>query len=296
MQIYAFIGCIYAILDKGFTMMNWDDIRIFLALAAAGTHKAAARTLKVDQATVGRRIKEFESELGTKLFDKRSDGFVLTAAGAQLLDRAQGVESMIADIERSATALDKSPKGVIRLAMPGGMANHWLVPRLKPFFENYPEIQLEMLTGPEVVNLWKRDADIAIRLVEPQQKELFFRKMGEIELGFYLAKRRRFNHDTPFVGLFDRSTSQGERKLLVNAGLSGVPAIYRTHAWSSVFYAIRAGLGYGVLPSFYDREGKEISKIPGMPTSKIPLWLVMHPDVRGSGRIKALTDFLLQGW
>ena len=113
-------------------MIQWDDIRVFLALSIGGTHKSAAKSLGIDQATVGRRIKAFEESLGTKLFDKRSDGFVLTAAGMQLLSRAQEAEAIISEMERGAAALDKRPKGVLRIAMPGGMANHWLIPRRGP--------------------------------------------------------------------------------------------------------------------------------------------------------------------
>src|SRR5688572_762815 len=138
-------------------MIQWDDIRVFIALSRAKTQKAAARSLGVDQATIGRRIKEFEASLGTKLFDKRSDGFVLTAAGTALITTACEAEAIISQMERGATALDKRPEGVIRIAMPGGMANHWLIPQLSPFFKSYPGIRLEFLTGAEVINLWKRE-------------------------------------------------------------------------------------------------------------------------------------------
>src|SRR5690606_16550244 len=107
-------------------------------------------------------------------------------------------------------------------------------------------------------------------LVEPQQKELFFRRIGEIELGFYVARKVKSPDSLPFVGLFDRAMSDAERQLLRKAKLEGAPAIYRTHAWSSVYYALHEGLGYGVLPSFYDGDSKGIVRISSLPVTKTP--------------------------
>lgn len=279
-------------------MIEWGDIPIFIALSTAGTHKAAAKLLRVDQATVGRRIKEFESALGTKLFDKRSDGFVLTEAGSQLLARAKEAEALVAQIERNASALDQRPEGVIKIAMPGALANLWFIPRLKPFLRQYPKIRIEFLTGPEVINLWNRDADVAIRLVEPKQKELFYRKIGELQLRAYATKAFMTEHKQskevralPFVGLFDRSMSDAERKLCEKIG-PFANVVCRSHAWSSVYNTVRADIAFGILPSFIGDSDKSLVAFADLPSAKTAMWLVMHPDVRGSGRMKALSEFL----
>jgi len=269
-------------------MFQWDDIKVFLALGSHGTHKSAARALSVDQATVGRRIKELEEQLGTKLFDKRSDGFVLTVAGEKILEAAKQAEGHLLAIERGTAALDQRPEGTLRVTMPGGMANHWLMPKLPEFFRKYPGIRLEFLTGPEVVNLWKRQADVAIRLVEPVQRELFFKKIGEIKLGFYQVAKA---DESAFVGLYDWATSAAERTLLEKAAGPG-KVVCRSAAWSSVYYGIKSGVGYGVLPSFFADNDSQLIARRGMPTIKTPVWLVMHPDVKGTGRVKAFTDFL----
>jgi len=270
-----------------YEMFQWDDLRVFLALGALGTQKAAARSLKVDQATVGRRIKDLERQLGTKLFDKRSDGFVLTVAGEKILESAKQAEGILLNIERGTAALDQRPEGVLRVTMPGGMANHWLMPRLRDFFRQYPAIKLEFLTGPEVVNLWKREADVAIRLVEPTQRDLYFKKIGELRLAFYQVTKS----ESAFVGLYDWAMSAAERRLLEKVA-PPARVLCRSAAWSSVYYGIKAGMGHGILPSFFAEKDSSLIERKEMPSVKTPVWLVMHPDVKGSGRVKAFVEFL----
>lgn len=284
------------------TMTNWDNIRIFLAVATKETQKDAGKSLGLDQATVGRRIKDFEETLGCKLFDRTSGGYVLNSAGQQLLNQAKNIENIIMTMERCVSARDKKPQGIIRLALPGGMAHHWLIPQLKPFFEKYPDIKIHFLNGPETVNLWKREADIAIRLVKPTQKDLFYKKIGDMKLSVYGSQNflrevqnskmtKSSINEMPFIRLYDDAMSEPERLLLHQLGPID-QIICQAHAWTTVYHAVRHGIGIGILPSFYASQDKDLLRIPDLPETRSPVWVVMHPDVKISGRVRALTHFL----
>lgn len=281
-------------------MFNWDDFRYFLAVTECGTQKAAARKLKTDQATVGRRIKQLESELRAKLFDKTSDGYVLTAVGQRVFELARNIDNQFSEIDRKVSGIDESPTGIVKIASAGGLINHWLVPNLKEFHDKYPQIALEFLTGPEVVNLWKREADIAIRFVKPTQRELSFKKLGEVELNFYATRKFVAAHSAviqkgqlatlPFIGLFQNATSVAEEGLLAKAGLEQRP-ICRSHAWAAVYAAIQADLGFGVLPSFYATKENGLTVLPNTPTTNAAVWFVTHPDLKKSVKVKAFGEY-----
>jgi DNA-binding transcriptional LysR family regulator len=288
-------------------MIDWDDLRVFLALAKFASQRSAGKYLEIDQATVGRRIKALETALGSKLFDRTSDGLVLNGTGQILLRQAKQVEDQILEIEKSTSARDQTHQGIIRLAMPGAMAHYWLMPHLRTFFENYPGITIQFLNGPEIVNLWRREVDMAIRLVKPTQKELFVRKICELKLAVYAAKNhlkilKKSHHknpapgsiqDVPFVGLYDYATTTEERELLAQLGpLNNV--VCQTQAWSSVYYAIKAGIGVGILPSFFGRSCRMIHEVKDLPSSHLQVWLVMHPDVKNSARVKALVKYIVE--
>jgi DNA-binding transcriptional LysR family regulator len=281
--------------------MNWDDIRFFLTLYRAGTLKAAAKTLKVDQATVGRRIDFLESTLQARLFERTAKGYVLTLAGERILSSAIDTEGTILNIERSITGLDERVEGTLRIAMPGALANHWLIPRLKGFTKEFPELQIQLLTGAEVLNLARREADLAIRLVKPTHSDLVFKKIGSLKLSLYGSKRLFRNGDLPedltqlslfpFIGLYDAAQSQLERGLRMQLSPYVTPKILSS-AWSSVFYAIKADLGLGILPEFLVTDHRDLLEIKVIRPAETPIWMVLHPDLQGAAKMKAMTRFL----
>jgi DNA-binding transcriptional LysR family regulator len=169
-------------------MLSWDDFRFVLALSRRHSLKAAGRDLGCDQATAGRRIYALERELGVELFEKRSDGFFLTTAGQRILGTLEQIEAGFEGIDRGLAGRDERPEGVVRVAMPGALANFGVIPRLRAFLAAHPRLELQFLTGPEVLNLAKREADVAVRLVKPKQSELVYRRIGELKLAFYVSR------------------------------------------------------------------------------------------------------------
>ena len=281
--------------------MNWDYYRYFLAIASSGSLKEAARRLKVNQTTVGRNINALEAELKTCLFERRSDGFVLTSAGQRILKSMQEIEEKVLEAERVLAGKDERPEGTVKIAMPGALANQWLIPLLGPFMEKYPVICLEFLTGPSLVNLARREADLAIRLVEPKQIGLIVRRIGRLNLRLY-GHRKLFRKRTvpkniqgldefPFIGLYPEATSSSELRLLNQ--LEGATHVrFRSGAWSSVYSAVANSMGVGILPSFMGDKNPDLIIILNELCESVPMWLVYHPDLKHAARVRVLIDFV----
>lgn len=157
------------------------------------------------------------------MFEKRSDGYFLTLAGERVLPTLKALEEGILSVERLIAGQEERIEGIVKIAMPGALANHWLIPKLQPFVQKHSQIKFEFLTGPEVVNLSRREADLAIRLVRPTQRDLVVKKFGEIQLSLYghpslftSTRRPATKEDLkkfPFIGLFPNSMSELEKQL-----------------------------------------------------------------------------------
>lgn len=276
--------------------MNWDDFRYFLSVTKNQTLKKASGELRVDQATVGRRLTALQENLGVKILEKRSNGYFLTAAGERIFSSVQAAEEAMCAIHRLAAGKDERVEGVVKLAMPGALANQWLLKKINPLMEKHPGLQLDFLTGPEVLNLSRREADVAIRLVRPTQKELKTKKVGQLQLALYKLKEKNKKisvsdlEHSPFVGLFDQATSESERNFLKTLKFTPQYRL-RSSAWSSVYAAVRAGLGVGILPTFIGDADPELQVLE-VDSQTTVLWLVVHPEVAQIARVRVVIDFL----
>jgi len=281
--------------------MNWDNYRYFIEIYRTGSLKKAARKLGVNQTTAGRNLSALEAEVGTRLFERRSDGFVVTAAGTRILGAIQQTEETMLGVERLLSGKDERPEGIVKIAAPGALANHWLIPRLSPFIKLNPQVELQFLTGPELVNLARREADIALRLVKPKQSGLVLRRAGTMKLSLFgseklfsrtaIPKMTADIHRFPFIGLFPDVLSEPESDLLKKLGKTRPPSV-KSAAWSSVYSAITAGLGIGILPSFMTAGNAGLVPIlPEMAVS-VPIWIVYHPDLRNAARVRVVLDYL----
>ncbi len=280
--------------------MNWDYYRYFIEVYRMGSLKEAARKLGVNQTTVGRNLSALEAEMGTRLFERRSDGFVITAAGTRILAAVQGTEEAMLGVERLLSGKDERPEGIVKIAAPGALANHWLIPKLSPFMKRHPQVELQFLTGPELVNLARRDADIALRLVKPKQSGLVLRRAGAMKLGLFGSEKlfpgttipkKTDIHDFPFIGLFSDVVSDAESDLLKKLEKTRPPSI-KSAAWSSVYSAVTAGLGIGILPSFMTAGKKGLVPILSEITVSVPVWIVYHPDLKNAARVRVVLDHL----
>ncbi|MEJ2623649.1 MAG: LysR family transcriptional regulator [Pseudolabrys sp.] len=276
-------------------MLNWDDLRFFMALARGGSLSEAARRLRADHSTVGRRITSLEQALDVKLFDRLPRGYVLTVEGERLLQRVPALEDAIASIERLAGGGGRI-EGRVRISAPPAFASHWLVPRLRPLFTAYPGIVLDVVGESSEASLARREADLAIRLSRPDGDALIARRLGALKYGLYGA--RSYIEATPndarvFLGYDEELQGSPQQKWLESVA-GGRSSAMLTNDLASLLAGARAGLGLAALPHAITGDYPELALLTEGPAATRELWLVVHPDLRRSQRVRVVMDHLVE--
>ncbi len=282
--------------------MNWDDARIFLAVARQGQLLGAAKALRLNHATVARRISALEKALGSTLFRRKTNGTELTAQGERFLAQAEIMESASLAAAEAAGA-DSSLEGVVRIGAPDGFGVAFLAPRIGELTECHPGLRIELVPVPRAFSLSRREADIAVTLERPREGRLVARKLTDYSLGLYAARAYLDRHGTPetlhdlaqhrLVGYVD--------DLLYTASLDYTGEFLRD--WRSILSvssamgqteAVRAGAGIGILHTFMASGDDRL--VPVLPEHTVTraYWTVMHEDLRGLRRIALVADFLAE--
>ena len=180
--------------------MNWDDAKIFLAIAREGTLSAASKLLKLGIATTSRRLERLEEALGIRLFTRDQLGYKLTDEGSALISQAEALEQAGFAFSNAAHKKNESVMGHVCLATAQGLADHLIIPALPSLTGANPNLTIEIVTGVSTVNLHRRDADIALRMVRPERGNVRIRKLGTLGFGLYASEsylQRRPNPDRP---------------------------------------------------------------------------------------------------
>jgi DNA-binding transcriptional LysR family regulator len=282
--------------------LDWNLIRSFVAVAEAGSLSGAARRLSVSQPTLGRHVAELEQALGVFLFRRGRKGYELTESGAALIERGRSVGEHAAAFSRLALGTTESIAGTVRIAASEIVAAYVLPPILARLGQDEPGIEVEIVASNQVENLLRRDADIAVRMVDPSQNELIARKIADLPLVACAAKSYLDRNGRPrrpedlsghdLVG-FDRSDDiiRGFAGLGVNVDRHAFR--FRTDNQIVLWEAIRAGNGVGFAQkSLAVREPLVELILPELELPHLPMWLAMHRDVRTSARIRRVADFL----
>lgn len=276
--------------------MNWDDVRIFVALARAESLSLAARKLKVEHSTVARRIDSLEKALGLRLFDRLPRGWQLTVEGEQLFARAEQMEEKAHEFLREA-ADGAELSGTVRLSAPPALSNAFLVSKLAGHHEKWSPITLEVIAESRVANLTRREADLAIRVGRPQDAGLAIRRLGAMSFGVY-ARRSYVKRHQPaewrFIG-YDDSLHHAPEQQWLEKFADGRAFSFRSNSLAALYEATRNGLGIAVLPHFLiegNRELVDLAITPGPEPRE--LWLVIHPDVRRSPRVRLIADVVAE--
>lgn len=269
--------------------MDWDDLRVFLALARAGSLSGAARALRVSHATVGRRVADLEAAVGAPLFDRRADGYALTAEGQAVLDLAAGMD------ERAQAILRRSGRGgglsgTVRLTATEAVGERFLIPRLAGFRRRHPGIDLEVMTDPRTLSLARREADLAIRLARPEAGELVTRRLATIAYGLYAAPGAA----DAVVG-YDDSLAHVPEMRWLSRHAAGNRIAFRSNSLMALLAAARAGYGRALLPRWLAQaEGGLVAIEPPAPPPEREVWLVVHRDLKDVPRVRALIDHIVQ--
>lgn len=275
---------------------NWDDTRIFLAVARSGTLSGAAETMDMGIATLSRRLDRLEKSLAVPLFSRHQSGYRLTDDGEALLARAEALEH--AGLAFGETArLQGNVAGLVRLATSDNLAAHFILPSLNGLMEKYPDLRVEVLSGVQSVSLHRRDADLAIRMVKPESGNLTLKRLGKVGFGLYSA-------DTGLAGSTDVAFNNAQyigwpeshqhlpAARWITRTLRGRPCRVEANTLLAQLSAVSAGLGLGVLPHFMARKNglQCVNADIGVDQT---LWLVMHSDLAHSRRVRVVADHLI---
>lgn len=281
-------------------MIDWDDLRIFLAVARAGTLARAASRLGINATTVGRRLEKLEDTAKARLFDRTPDGYSLTRAGHELMPRAERMEDEALALERAVAGADDKPEGVVRLSVTEMLGTRFIAPHLPRFSQRFPGIVLELSCTSRAVQLARREADIALRLSQPREDALVVKKLTAIDLSLYAATsyleargqpgQKLDGHD---VILFADARPFAIENEWLTARLGRGKVVMRSDSVSAIFAATVAGLGVGLIPRIVGDAEPALSRIAtdSAPEPRI-IWQAVHRDLARAGRIRAVLGFL----
>lgn len=281
--------------------MNWDDLRIFLAVARAGQILGAARRLELNHATVSRRVAALEASLGTKLFRRMTTGSELTEEGERLQAVAERIETEMIAARADVASDNDDLSGVVRIGAPDGFGVAFLAPRLGALAARHPRLTIELVPVPRSFSLSRREADIAITVERPAEGRLVAGKLVDYSLGLYASRTYVEAHGLP--GTPD--ALRGHRlvgyvsDLVVSPSLDYgqelVPGWKASFAISSALgqvAAVRAGAGIGILHSFIARGYADLVPVPAATPIRRAYWLVYHETVRPLRRIQTVSAFI----
>jgi DNA-binding transcriptional LysR family regulator len=282
--------------------MNWDDMRIFLAVARAGNLSAAARSLKVTQPTVGRRLRTLEETLAVRLFDRLPDGFAPTAAGQELIPLAEEMERTAEALHRRRASLADRVSGTVRLSVTEITAQ-FLSDHIASLRERLPDIEIEIAVSHRNANLSKREADLVLRECLPDQQGLIARKLGEFRYAVYGAADYVHRHRvaltegryqaSDWVG-YDEEHAYFTPQKWLNQKLGGRAAVVRVNNGIVLQNAVRNGAGLGVLPCFAgDKDSALVRVTPPLTEMASTKHVIVHEDLRRVPSIRAVMDELI---
>jgi len=271
------------------------DLRTLLAIAREGSLAGAARRLRVNHSTVFRRLGAIEARLGTRLFERQDGSYVTTAAGEDLLRTAERVEAEVEALERRLSGQDLRLTGSLRLTAPDDISEVLVMPLLAEFRHSYPDITVELVVDNRMLNLTRREADIAIRPTRQPPETLAGRRIAGLASAVYAAA------GTAADGADQRwiAWEEGGGPLLVARWLADHvdrhAIAYRSNSMLNQASGARAGLGLAVLPCFLGDGDPRLQRISGpLPELETELWLLTHPDLQRTARIRALLDLLYE--
>jgi len=274
---------------------NWDDLRVFLALTRAGSVAAAARALGVDPTTVTRRVTAFEEQLGVKLFDRLRGGVLLSPDGEALARGASHVEQSVHDVERNLVASDDQVYGTVRIACPELLALGWTNAFLA-MATQHPGLDIQWVAGDDMHSLSRREADIALRVTANPPPHLIGRKLASVSVATYGARTLDSIaiEDVPWVGW----TGLGEDDNFIGrtrAALRGTgPYCTRVNTYGLLLAHVRAGAGVSVFPCLLGESDEYLVRRSPPQVLPQPLWLLTHPDLQHTPRIRVVLDELAQ--
>jgi len=280
--------------------MNWEDVRLFLALSQSGSARATAAGLGISHSTVSRRVEQLEQDLGTRLFDRDVSGYRLTAAGETMMRSALRAEDALLAAERQLHGRDAELRGEICLTTSDVIATRLIMAELVEFSQRYPDIDLNVIVSYDLFDLGRREADVAIRFMRPGGKppeELVGRRLVTATSCCYASDAYLALHDPSdatsqarWIGWDDSERFPGWVR---SSPFPHLPAHGKLNNVMLQADAARLGMGLAVLPTFLGDSTDGLRRIPGCePYPNFDIWILSHPDLRDTARLRIFRKYL----
>jgi DNA-binding transcriptional LysR family regulator len=287
--------------------LKWDDVRLFLALCRSRTVSEAGRALGVDSSTVSRRLGALEQVLAASLFDRGHEGISATKAAEDLLPVAEEMEAVMLRFASAAEGLEREVSGLVRIACPPDVADVVVAPLLRELFARHPALRIEIAPGEAVIDLARREADLALRTVRPTQGDLVVTRLTSVrwvvvassELAKTLGELRAW-HDAPWVGWGERLSQIGPARWLATHAKTVVPIVV-SDSMKVQLAVVGAGVGVTLVPEpsaeYYGLVPVKLAPALHADAAEWPtneLFLVTHRALRDVPRVRAVWDLLLE--
>lgn len=282
--------------------ISWDDLRIFLASAEQSSFRKAAKILKINSATIVRRIERLEQVIGCRLFIRHTDGVSVTAEGRMVLENARTMERATFNIVRHAQIASEGIRGFVRVAITEGLGTYWVLPSLLDFQKANRYLTFELQETMELTDVGRLEADISIQFQRPERPDLMTVQLGYLHNYPFVSESYKNSFGLPKV-INDLKLHRVIQQIspLLEAGayervlgvdsLEGIVGV-RTNTSSAVLYAVERGAGIGMLPNYALALGAKLVPIDVGLKNRLDIWMTYHPDLRNSYHHMLVVDWL----
>lgn len=277
--------------------MNWDDLRYVLAVARSGSFARAGKQLGVDHTTVARRVEAAERSLSLRLFTRTTTGLTVTPDGERLLHSLRGIEDSVHAFQRAATSQADELEGPLRVTSPETFGVTWLAPRLAELGRRHPKLRLELMPGGTVLDLGRREAEVAVRFFRSKPQDLVVRRVADVGYGLYASRAylraRPFTDGLDSHRLLSPPPDDGSVESAWLRRLVPRPApVFVSELSTALLAAARADAGVAVLPRYLGDPEPALQLLPVPNAPSEPVWLTVHRDLKDAPRVRVLLDFL----
>ncbi|MBY0509992.1 MAG: LysR family transcriptional regulator [Rhodospirillaceae bacterium] len=288
--------------------LDWDKLRVFHAVAEAGSFTHASETLNLSQSAVSRQISALEEALGVSLFHRHARGLILTEQGDLLYKTVHDVFAKLNNVESLLTETKETAGGTLRVTTTVAFGSVWLTSRLKEFVRTYPDIDMTLRLDDQELDLAMREADVAIRFNEPKQPDLIQRHLGSLRVNLYASpeylKERGLPqtlqdlkaHDVVLFGdgIVPVTTVHWLAEILQKHNIES-RAVLKVNNIYGIYRAVKAGIGIGPLPEYFLQEGRGIVQVlPDLEGPPIEAYFVYPEELRNSARVAVFRDYLVR--
>jgi DNA-binding transcriptional LysR family regulator len=291
--------------------MDWDKLRIFHAVASAGSFTHAGQMLSLSQSAVSRQISALEDEIATPLFQRHARGLTLTDEGEMLYGAVSDVLARLVSVEEALKDSRAAPRGILKVTCSHGIGTYWLLPRLSGFLQEYPEVDVHIVMEDHELDLAQREADLALRMRAPVQADLIQRKLFTVHYHMYASKEYLAKTGTPTtmeevadhtIITYGETAAPEIRDInwllesvrkLSRAGNKG--RIVRINNMMGILQATESGLGIAAVPDYVAAERPNLVRVlPDTMGPSFDVHLVYADALRQSKRVAAFRDFLVK--